>query len=783
MAEDQNAQQDPKAKKGRSFASFLLILTLLVVSLAYVGASEVTSPKLLSQDQYLHYLYTGRVMDQKFKGKLVIGHAQDGTPSGMPFEVQFDNLAEREKEFRDLKAEGNHRNIKVDLFNKALAAGDYSPQSARIIAANDEEIEERTPGTSGAAITQSTPIQDMEVLVHVYAKGSPTGRTRDYYLPSRPESLWLNIEGVDDIAGFSGALSGYGVTPESLNFDLSERRGTSAAEASDLLQSLLFFYGPWILIVVIFVLYMRHLRNQSGAGGVMNFGRSRAQLYQKENHTNVTFNDVAGAEEAKEEVREVVEFLRNPGRFTRIGGRIPRGILLNGTPGCGKTLLAKAIAGEAEVPFYSISGSDFVEMFVGVGASRVRDLFKTARENSPCIMFLDEIDAVGRRRGSGMGGGHDEREQTLNAILVEMDGFGTDEGIIVLAATNRPDVLDPALLRPGRFDREVVIDLPDVKGREAILKVHLKKVKHAEGIDTESLARSTPGYSGADLAATVNEAAIMAALQKSEEIKQEHLDEARDKVRYGRQKKSRKMEEVDREITAYHEAGHAVIAAKLENTDRPHKVTIVPRGRALGATMVLPEKESYHMQKKRLKNQLAVLYGGRIAEDIFCGDISAGASDDIKRATDLARAMVTELGMSEKIGPINYAERQGSDFLGTELMAGRYHSEETSREIDEEVKRLSEDAYSIAESVIKEHKEEIEQLVVALKRFETLTGDEIDKLLDGASVDSLRVEEETGDPAPIEVEGESEEAASSEEVVDGEELKGELPGEPGFSPA
>ena len=579
------------------------------------------------------------------------------------------------------------------------------------------------------------------------------------------------------------STSGYGVTPEPLNFDLSERRGTSAAEASDLLQSLLFFYGPWILIVVIFVLYMRHLRNQSGAGGVMNFGRSRAQLYQKENHTNVTFNDVAGAEEAKEEVREVVEFLRNPGRFTRIGGRIPRGILLNGTPGCGKTLLAKAIAGEAEVPFYSISGSDFVEMFVGVGASRVRDLFKTARENSPCIMFLDEIDAVGRRRGSGMGGGHDEREQTLNAILVEMDGFGTDEGIIVLAATNRPDVLDPALLRPGRFDREVVIDLPDVKGREAILKVHLKKVKHAEGIDTESLARSTPGYSGADLAATVNEAAIMAALQKSEEIKQEHLDEARDKVRYGRQKKSRKMEEVDREITAYHEAGHAVIAAKLENTDRPHKVTIVPRGRALGATMVLPEKESYHMQKKRLKNQLAVLYGGRIAEDIFCGDISAGASDDIKRATDLARAMVTELGMSDKIGPINYAERQGSDFLGTELMAGRYHSEETSREIDEEVKRLSEDAYSLAESVIKEHKEEIEQLVVALKRFETLTGDEIDKLLDGASVDSLRVEEETGDPAPIEVEGEPEEAASSEEVVDGEELKGELPGEPGFSPA
>jgi cell division protease FtsH len=783
MAEDPNAQNDPKAKKGRSFASFLLILTLLVVCLAYVGASEVSSPKLLTQDQYLHYLYTGRVVDQKFKGKMVIGHTKDGTPSGMPFEVQFDNLSEREKEFRDLKAEGNHRNIPLELFNKALAAGDYSPQSARIIAANDEEVEERPGGEDGATVTHSRPIQEMEVFVHVYAKSSPTARAREYYLPSQVESLWLNVEDVEDLAGFTGTLSSHGVIPDDLHFDLSDRRGTSAAEASDLLQSLLFFYGPWILIVIVFLIYMRHLRGQSGAGGVMNFGRSRAQLYQKENHTHTTFNDVAGAEEAKDEVREVVEFLKNPGRFTRIGGRIPRGILLVGTPGCGKTLLAKAIAGEAEVPFYSISGSDFVEMFVGVGASRVRDLFKTARENSPCIMFLDEIDAVGRRRGSGMGGGHDEREQTLNAILVEMDGFGTDEGIIVLAATNRPDVLDPALLRPGRFDREVVIDLPDIKGREDILKVHLKKVKHAEGIDTGSLARSTPGYSGADLAATVNEAAIMAALQKSEEILQEHLDEARDKVRYGRQKKSRKMEEEDREITAYHEAGHAVIAAKLENTDRPHKVTIVPRGRSLGATMVLPEKESYHMQKKRLKNQLAVLFGGRIAEDVFCGDISAGASDDIKRATDLARAMVTELGMSDKIGPINYAERQGSDFLGTELMAGRYHSEETTREIDEEVKKMLDDAYSVAESVIKDHKLEIEQLVVALKRFETLSGEEIDQVLNGVSVEVLRPEEETGEPAPIEVAGEPEEAPASEDVVDGEELKGELPGEPGLSPA
>ncbi|MDE0891444.1 MAG: ATP-dependent zinc metalloprotease FtsH [Planctomycetota bacterium] len=780
MAEDPNVPSDPNARKGKSFASFLLFLTLLVAILAYVGGQELSAPKKLSQDQYLHDLHLGRIERQEFRGDRVTGRITDGTPDGAAFEVRFHNLDEREREFRDLKAQRPPRPIATSLFDKAVKAGDYTPRAARLIIANDEEIE-RSEGTAVASI--SRPSQEVTTLVHVYTKGQRNGSTKSYYMPKEPSSIWLNIEGIDDLAAFTGTLSELGIIAEDLPFDLSEERGSTSAEDSNLMQSLFFVYGPFILVVLFIVFYMRHLRSQGGAGGMMNFGKSRAKLYQKENHTNVTFNDVAGVEEAKDEVREVVEFLKNPGRFTRIGGRIPRGILLVGTPGCGKTLLAKAIAGEAEVPFYAISGSDFVEMFVGVGASRVRDLFKTARENSPCILFLDEIDAVGRRRGSGMGGGHDEREQTLNAILVEMDGFGTDEGIIVLAASNRPDVLDPALLRPGRFDREVVIDLPDVKGREAILKVHLKKVKHAEDIDTISLARSTPGYSGADLAAAVNEAAIMAALQKCEEIKQEHLDEARDKVRYGRQKKSRKMEEVDREITAYHEAGHTVVAAKLENTDRPHKVTIVPRGRALGSTMILPDKESYHMQKKRLKSQLAVLFGGRIAEDIFCGDISAGASDDIKRATDLARAMVSELGMSTKIGPINYAERQGSDFLGTELMASRFHSEETTREIDEEVKLLLKEAYELAESVITEHHDEIKQLVVGLMRFETLSSDEIDKLLDGVPVDDIRVEEDLIEPAPIEVPGATEEPSSNEEVPNADGLTGDLPGEPGLSPA
>jgi cell division protease FtsH len=570
-----------------------------------------------------------------------------------------------------------------------------------------------------------------------------------------------------------------GASFENLEFDVSADRGTRASEGGSLLSTALFVYGPWLLILIFILFAMRQMRGQGGAGGVMSFGRSRAQLYTKENNTNVTFDDVAGAEEAKAEVHEVVEFLKNPGKFTRIGGRIPRGILLVGQPGCGKTLLAKAIAGEAEVPFYSISGSDFVEMFVGVGASRVRDLFKQARESSPCIIFLDEIDAVGRRRGSGMGGGHDEREQTLNAILVEMDGFGTDEGIIVIAATNRPDVLDPALLRPGRFDREVTIDLPDVQGREAILKVHLGKVKTARDIDEAVLARSTPGYSGADLAATVNEAAIMAVLAGSDSVTMEHLEEARDKVRYGRQKKSRSLEEEDRRITAYHESGHALVAAELECVDPPHKVTIVPRGRALGSTMMLPEKESYHMQKRRLVGQLSVLFGGRAAEEVFCGDISAGASDDIKRATELARAMVTELGMSEVVGPINYAERQGSDFLGTELMSSRWHSEQTARQIDEQVQKLLRDAYALALEIVRGGRDKIERLTQALLRFETINTDEIQKLFSGTPVEELRPEPEPeagGTPT-------ARPDRPAPETGKGRDLPGELPGGAAPSPA
>ncbi|MFT5688154.1 MAG: cell division protease FtsH, partial [Planctomycetota bacterium] len=566
------------------------------------------------------------------------------------------------------------------------------------------------------------------------------------------------------------------------SFDLTSNRGTRWVDSTSVLSWFMLYLLPWLLFFALFMFFMRQMRSQGGAGGVMNFGRSRAKQYTKEDNTHVTFGDVAGANEAKSEVREVVEFLKNPTRFTRIGGRIPRGVLLVGPPGCGKTLLAKAIAGEAEVPFFSISGSDFVEMFVGVGASRVRDLFKQARESSPCIIFLDEIDAVGRRRGSGMGGGHDEREQTLNAILVEMDGFDTDEGIIVVAATNRPDVLDPALLRPGRFDREVTIDLPDQEGRHAILEVHLKRVTTSKEIDVSVLARSTPGYSGADLAAIINEAAIMAVLAKRDEVIMEDLEEARDKVRYGRQKQGKSIEEEDRRITAYHEAGHAIIASVLDNVDSPHKVTIVPRGRALGSTMIIPERESFHTQSKRLTGQLVMLFGGRVAEAMFIGDISAGASDDINRATGLARQMITELGMSSTIGPINYAERQGSDFLGTELGRSKMHSEETAREIDQEVQRVLLEAYKEAEDVLSANREGAELVTQALMQYETIYGDEIKRLLSGeATIETLRPpkpEPDLKEEAP-----KRSEPVQSDERNLGTDRSDDLPGEAGLSPA
>ncbi|MBL9030443.1 MAG: ATP-dependent zinc metalloprotease FtsH [Phycisphaerae bacterium] len=501
---------------------------------------------------------------------------------------------------------------------------------------------------------------------------------------------------------------------------------------------LLYWFGPFLLILLIFWIVSRGLRNASVGGGMLgSFGKSRHRMMNKE-MTGITFADVAGIDEAKEEVTEIIEFLRNPKKFTKLGGRIPRGVLLVGEPGCGKTLLAKAIAGEADVPFFSISGSDFVEMFVGVGASRVRDLFKQAKESSPCIIFLDEIDAVGRRRGGGFTtGGHDEREQTLNAILVEMDGFATTDGVIVIAATNRQDVLDPALIRPGRFDRQITVPLPDLKGRLEILQVHAKKVKLGPKVDLERIARGTPMFSGADLAAIINEAAIAATMQNKDFVEQDDLEEARDKVKFGRSKKSRVRERDENKLVAYHEAGHAVLQALLPDADPLHKVTIIPRGAAGGATFSLPEKDRMGYGVKWLRAALRVACGGRIAEQRAMGDVSSGAAADIAQCTRIARTMIEEWGMSERLGFVRYASSDTREFF----MPERDYSDETARIIDEETRRIVDEAYKDAERTLYENWDKVEAVAQALLRYETLSADEVHRLIRGEKLDKPTVGE------------------------------------------
>ncbi len=493
---------------------------------------------------------------------------------------------------------------------------------------------------------------------------------------------------------------------------------------------------PWLLILAfIWFFVFRQLRQAGGGAGMLgSFGRSKHRVAAKE-QTNVTFADVAGIDESKEEVTEIIEFLKNPKRFQRLGGRIPRGVLLVGEPGCGKTLLAKAIAGEADVPFFSISGSDFVEMFVGVGASRVRDLFKQAKENAPCIIFLDEIDAVGRRRGANYnGGGHDEREQTLNAILVEMDGFETSDQIIVIAATNRVDVLDPALIRPGRFDRQVFVPLPDIKGRLEILKIYAQKIKLGPDVDLHRLARGTPMFSGADLAAIINEAALLATMANKEHVEQEDLEEARDKIRWGRAKKSRVIDEKEKLATAWHEAGHALVQALLPETDPLHKVSIIPRGPMGGATMSLPEKDRQTYGRQYLLQTSRVLCAGRIAEQLAVDDLSTGAAADIRQVTDIARRMVTEWGMNDEVGFIYYGEDDSRPRL-LDLPGGREYSNQTAELIDREAKKIVDEAYADAERVIKDNRDKLEAIAEALLKYETLDGDDIDRIIRGEQLD------------------------------------------------
>jgi len=498
------------------------------------------------------------------------------------------------------------------------------------------------------------------------------------------------------------------------------------------------FFPIIVLVALFYFLFARNLRG--GAGGMlMSFGRSRHRLHNKD-RVGVTFEDVAGVDEAKEEVAEIIEFLKNPKKFQRLGGRIPRGVLLVGPPGCGKTLLAKAIAGQADVPFFSISGSDFVEMFVGVGASRVRDLFKQAKDSSPCIIFLDEVDAIGRKRGPGyVGGGHDEREQTLNAILVEMDGFDTNDQVIVIAATNRADILDHALTRPGRFDRQIFVPLPDLKGRVEILKVHAKNVKMGPNVDLGRLARATPMFSGADLAAIINEAALSATMANKDYVEMADLEEARDKVRWGRAKKSRVIDEKEKKITAFHEAGHTLVQSLLKDADPLHKVSIIPRGPMGGATFALPEKDRTIFTKRYCMALLQVCFGGRIAEEIFCDDISSGAQSDIQQATKIARQMILTWGMSDELGPISYEPELGLKDLFYLLPAEKDYSEKTAEAIDSEVKKLTAQAYKSAKTLIEANKDKLEQIAKALLKYETLDADDVKVILEGGTLDKPTV--------------------------------------------
>ena len=532
------------------------------------------------------------------------------------------------------------------------------------------------------------------------------GRTLSTYVPSTGD-IWM-----------VGDLMKYGV-----------QVNAKPEEEQSVLMQIFISWFPMLLLIGVWIFFMRQMQG-GGRGGAFSFGKSRARMLD-ENNNQVTFADVAGADEAKEEVQEMVEFLRDPSRFQKLGGRIPRGVLMVGPPGTGKTLLARAIAGEAKVPFFSISGSDFVEMFVGVGAARVRDMFENAKKHAPCIIFIDEIDAVGRQRGAGLGGGNDEREQTLNQLLVEMDGFETGAGIILIAATNRPDVLDPALLRPGRFDRQVVVSLPDIRGREQILNVHMRKVPVGPDVKADVLARGTPGMSGADLANLVNEAALFAARRNARLVEMIDFERAKDKILMGAERRSMVMTEDERRSTAYHEAGHAVLGRLLPKCDPVHKVTIIPRGRALGVTMSLPERDRYSYDRVYMLSQISMLFGGRIAEEVFMNEMTTGASNDFERATQLARDMVTRYGMSDRLGPMVYAENESEVFLGRSVTKTNNVSEETMRQVDQEIRRIIDEQYSLARRLIEENADKMHAMAKALLEWETIGIEQIDDIMAG----------------------------------------------------
>jgi len=761
-------EQGP-AKRGGGLIVAVVVVVLL--SLAFFGSDKPTAP--MSMDQLWVHLYTGEVdtfsaNDSHTSYSIKLKSGETHTVTVPDTRMMWADVGKIHAKSRRMSP-----SIPYGQFLERLYIAPKTADDAQAITPLLEDLPE-----NALIARKGYPIHVMKLSDPENPESTVLHRQR--FFVEYADSVGTHYAEVESASSDDSEIDLLGLVQafkradvelaEDLTFDTATGLTTDSTSA---FTTILVSFGPILLFLVLFwFLFMRQMKGQGQ--GMLGFGKSRATVYNKENRTGVTFEDVAGIEEAKDEVSEITEFLRNPDKFTRLGGRIPRGVMLVGPPGTGKTLLAKAIAGEADVPFISISGSDFVEMFVGVGASRVRDLFEGARKEAPCIIFLDEIDAVGRKRGSGMGGGNDEREQTLNAILVEMDGFSSDDRVIVIAATNRPDVLDSALLRPGRFDREIVIDLPDVKGREKILDVHTKVVKLDPSVELAVIARGTPGFSGAELAALTNEAAILAAMRGHTWVTQADLEEARDKVRFGRQKKSHVMEEEDKTITAYHEAGHAVVNAFMEHTDPVHKITIIPRGMALGATMFLPEKDRMHWSRNRLLDEICCLYGGRLAEELFCDDITTGASSDIQRASSLARQMITHWGMSKKLGAINYGERQGNDFLGNEYGMGKEHSPATAQIIDEEVTALLDEQFQRARRTLEENRELMERVTAALMRYENVTKSEFEMLVAGSSVEEMHAaspptgDDERKSPPPMPV-PESPAALPPSEPVDGPE--------------
>jgi cell division protease FtsH len=632
--------------------------------------------------------------------------------------AQLDPRSSKDKNSRNFGGDNNNfnwRGILLFAFAIALLGGFLFSRSGSY--GNVEEITfpDFQKYIDAGRVSKDKPLQ------LIVTEGRATQTLRGYYEPGKKPSA------------APGAPDQFKTTVfieynRDLKSDLQARgyQVDIRADSDVVIPALLNVTPVFLLLLLIYFFFRQQIRN--AGKGALNFGKSKARMLARDRN-RVTFRDVAGVEEAKEEVQEIVDFLKDPKKFQKLGGRIPKGVLMVGPPGTGKTLLARAIAGEAEVPFFSISGSDFVEMFVGVGASRVRDMFEQGKKSAPCIIFIDEIDAVGRHRGHGLGGGHDEREQTLNALLVEMDGFDTQEGVIIIAATNRPDVLDPALLRPGRFDRQITVNLPDVKGREEILRVHSKRVKLAEGVDLAVVARGTPGYSGAELANVINEAALLAARRGLKAITMAEMEEARDKVRWGKERRSLAISEKEKENTAYHEAGHALLCEVLEHTDPLHKVTIIPRGPSLGSTMYLPVEDKYTNRKNELLDRLVVIMGGRVAEEIVFGDVTNGASSDIRMATSLARKMICEWGMSERLGMVEYGEHEDYVFLGRDISRARAYSEATAQEIDREVKRLCDDAYQRAMRVLTQRKDVLIAIAKALLEYETLDGTQIREII------------------------------------------------------